>query len=248
MNRKNIVAIIPARGESKGILRKNIVNLGGFPLIAYSIVAVKLSKKIDRVIVSTDNKEIAQISLKYGAEVPFLRPKKYATDSSPDIEFVIHATKWLEKNEGFVPEYFVHMRPTTPLRRPQIIDDAIRLILKNDKATSLRSVHETRESPYKLFEMKNDYLVGIFPKDPRPEYYNLPRQLFPPVYQPNGYVDILKSKYILRYGNLHGNKILGFKTEDAGELDRKEDLERIEYLLMHKEYKVYKYLKKNYLK
>ena len=108
-------AIIPARGGSKGVPRKNIKLLKGFPLIAYSIVAAKMSKMTDRVIVSTDSQEISDIAQKYDAEVPFLRPAEYAHDRSPDIDFVRHAIDWFAKNESNQPELFVHLRPTTPL-------------------------------------------------------------------------------------------------------------------------------------
>jgi CMP-N,N'-diacetyllegionaminic acid synthase len=245
---RETIAIIPARGGSKGIPHKNIIDLEGYPLIAYSIVAAKLSKLINRIVVSTDSEEIAEVALKYGAEVPFLRPKKFATDNSTDLEFVQHALSWFKKNEGHAPDYLVHLRPTTPLRDPQVIDKAARSILNDPHATALRSVHEIRESPYKLLGIEKGYLVGLFPNDPRPEYYNLPRQEFPPVYQPNGYIDILVSEYILKTGKLHGDKILSFITQDVGELDKKEDVERIQYLLEKKEYTIYKYLRRNYSK
>lgn len=244
MNKERIVAIIPARSGSKGIPHKNIIDIEGFPLIAYSIIAARLSKTINRVVVSTDSQEIADIAIKYGAEVPFLRPKKFATDKSTDIEFVKHALDWFQNNEGSIPKYLVHLRPTTPLREPEIIDKALRLVFKTPEATSLRSVHEIRESPYKLLGMEKGYLVGLFPDDPRPEYYNLPRQEFPPVYQPNGYVDILISKQILTNNNLHGDNVLGFITEDCGEIDKKEDLETVKYFLKKNKYNIYKYLRK----
>lgn len=243
----NITALIPARGGSKGIPSKNIIEVEGFPLIAYSIAAAKLSKVIDRIVVSTDSPKIADIAVKYGAEVPFLRPKKYATDKSPDIEFVKHATDWFIENEGNAPKYFVHLRPTTPLRKPANIDKAVRLLFKNSRATALRSVHEIRESPYKLFKMEKGYLRGLFPDDPRPEYYNLPRQSFPPVYQPNGYVDILISKQVLSGKGLHGGRVLGFVTEDSGEIDKKQDVEIVDYLLKkHKYDEILEYLKNNF--
>ena len=246
--KKLIYAIIPARGGSRGIPKKNILSVGDFPLIAYSIAAVHLSKKIDRIIVSTDSSEIAEIALKFGAEVPYLRPKKFATSKSPDIEFVKHALGWFEKKEGLIPDFFVHIRPTTPLRKPEMIDKAVEHLLRNKLATSLRSVHELRESPYKLFALKRGYLTGLFPGDPRPEYYNLPRQFFQPAYQPNGYVDILISRYVLESNSLHGDRILGFVTEDPGEIDRKEDLEKVNYFLRTKKYKILDYLKKSYKK
>ncbi len=240
-----IISIIPARSGSKGVSKKNIKLLAGYPLLAYSIITSKLSSKIQRTIVSTDSKKFAEIALSYGAEVPFLRPKEISTDTSLDIEYVKHALEWLQTHEGYRPEYIVLLRPSTPLRVPVLIDAAIEKIIQNKHATSLRSAHETRESPYKLFGIKDGFFTGLFPDDSRPEYYNLPRQAFPPVYHPNGYVDILKSKTV-ESGSRYGSRILPFITPVVGELDRIEDFEFIEYLLKKQKNPVYEYLKKNF--
>lgn len=241
-----MIAIIPARGGSKGVPKKNIRNLGGYPLIAYSIVACRLSKKIDRIIISTDSPEIARIAESFGVEVPFMRPPEISKDTSTDIEFMEHAIDWFQKNEGKTPEFLVHIRPTTPLRDPELIDQAVEKLIDKPEATSLRSLHEIRESPYKLFGIKDDFLVGLYPDDPRPEYYNLPRQNFPPVYQPNGYVDIVKSETILKLKSLHGSKILSFLTPDVGEIDSLDDFDYIQYILDKKKFQIYNFLKSNY--
>ena len=243
---KKIIAIIPARGGSKSIPKKNIIDLGGFPLIAYSIVAAKMSKLISRVIVSTDSKEISEISKKYGAEVPFLRPAEFATNTSGDFEVFKHAVDWLKKNEGYLPEYWVHLRPTTPLREPELVDKAIEQFIQNKEATSLRSGHQLRESPHKCFMIENGFFVGLFPEDKRPDYTNLPRQSFPPVYQPDGYVDIIKSQTIMEKDIFHGENIMAFISPDSGELDRPEDLEFIKFNLNKGRYKIYEYLKNNF--
>jgi len=242
---KKIIAIIPARGGSKGIPKKNIVNLVGFPLIAYSIAVAKLSKLIERIIVSTDDKEIAGVAKKYGAEVPFLRPKEFAKDDSPDIEFFQHAISWFRDNEKYQPEYFVHLRPTTPLREPELVDRAIRKILNSKEATSLCSGHEV-ETPYKQFQIKNGFFVGLFPNDPRPEYYNLPRQTFPSAYYPNGYVDVIKLQVLRETNSLYGSRILPFLTSVAGDIDCLEDLDYIKFELTRKKYKIYEFLKSNF--
>ncbi|MBT6052972.1 MAG: acylneuraminate cytidylyltransferase family protein, partial [Candidatus Scalindua sp.] len=119
------IAIIPARSGSKGVPRKNIYFLGGHPLIAYTIAAAVLSSYIERVIVSTDSEEIAGIARDYGAEVPFLRPLEFARDHSSDREYLLHTMQWFQDSEGHVPEYWVHLRPTTPLREVGIVDQAI---------------------------------------------------------------------------------------------------------------------------
>ncbi len=241
-----IIGIIPARSGSKGVSKKNIKLLGGYPLIAYTIAAAKQAKEIDRVIVSTDSKEIAEIAKTYGAEVPFLRPKEFATDNSPDMDFILHALDWLKENENIEPELLVHLRPTTPLRDPELIDSAIQSIKKNNKATSLRSAHEMPESPHKVFEIKNGFWVGLFPNDPRPEYYNLPRQTFPLAYHPNGYVDIIKPDFVRKNNSLHGPRMLAFITPVSIEVDQPEDFEYLGYIINKKGHKLYDYLKSNF--
>ncbi|PYR99017.1 MAG: cytidylyltransferase, partial [Acidobacteria bacterium] len=136
-----VFALIPARGGSKGVPKKNIKLLGGYPLIAYSIAAAKLCPLVDRIVVSTDSEDIANISKKYGADVPFLRPAELATDSSPDRDFILHALAYFERQERNTPEYIVHLRPTTPLRDPALMAEAIECIRNNSEATSLRSAH-----------------------------------------------------------------------------------------------------------
>jgi len=242
----SVIAIIPARGGSIGVPKKNIRLLNGFPLIAYSIAAAKLSKTVERVLVSTDNKEIAHIAKKYGAEVPFIRPAEYATSASPDRDFVIHALTWLKENESTEPEYLIHLRPTTPLRDPAHIDEAVGLIRKHPEATALHSGHELRESPYKLLGIENGFFTGLFPNDPRPEYYNLPRQSFPSVYQPDGYVDIIVSKHALSSPSLHGPKILSYISPDTGEIDTVQDFTFTEYNLEKKVWEIHAYLKEHF--
>ncbi len=243
---KKIIALIPARGGSKSIPKKNIVDLGGFPLIAYSIAVAKLSKFIDRIIVSTDSEEIADIAKKYGAEVPFMRPAEFSTDTAGDYGVFKHAIDWLKENENYEPDYWVHLRPTTPLRDSDIVDKGIEEILKHPEATSMRSGYELREPPQKQFGIENGFFVGLFPNDPRPDYTNLPRQSFPLAYQPNGYVDVIKRKTVIEDGIFHGSKILSFVVPDTGELDRPEDLEFIRFNLNKGRYKIYEYLKNNF--
>ncbi len=243
---KEIIALIPARGGSKSIPKKNIVDLGGFPLIAYSIAVGKMSKYISRVVVTTDSMEIAEIAKKYGAEVPFMRPAEFATDTAVDADVVKHALAWLRDNEQYEPEYVVFLRPTTPLRDPVVVDQAIETFLAHPGATSLRSGHELRESPYKLFGKEGDFFVGLFPQDPRPEYYNLPRQSFPPAYQPDGYVDIWKRQTIADTGMLHGSKVLACIVPDVGELDNPQDLEFVRFQLEKGHYEIREYLKNNF--
>ena len=243
MSRPAVCALIPARGGSKGVPKKNTRLVGGHPLIAYSIAAAKLCQAIDRVVVSTDCREIASVARTYGAEVPFLRPARLARDSSPDIDFVRHALDWFQSKEGSRPDLLVHLRPTTPLRDPVLMQSAIESIRRNSSATSLRSVHELPEPPQKMMGIKNGYLTGLFPDDPRAEYYNLPRQAFPAAYDPNGYVDIIRSNFVNRQESLHGPFILAFVTPPAVEIDTPEDFAYLDYVVERKGHPLQQYWK-----
>ena len=225
-----MIAIIPARSGSKGVPGKNIKLLGGIPLFAFSIIAAKMMPSVSRVIVSTDSEEYAEIAKDYGAEVPFLRPNEISGDKSTDFDLFLHALNWFKENENLIPEYILHLRPTTPLRNPQIMEDAVKLFIENKNlASSLRSGHTAPESPYKWF-LKNDdnYFKGLR-DDLTPEKVNLPRQSFPSVYIPDGYIDILKSSVILTTGTLHGDKMLVFESPFCVEVDTKDDFEYLEF-------------------
>lgn len=245
MTNNDVVAIIPARSGSKGVPIKNIKLLGGFPLLAYSVVAAKLSKQINRVVVSTDSQEFAQIAKHYGAEVPFLRPAVLAKDKSTDLEYIRHAINWFLKNERKIAEYFVILRPVTPLREPEIIDKAIRLIKRKKLATSLRSGHPAPESPYKWFTKKGQYFKAAFGKHSN-DYINLPRQGFPTVYNPDGYVDVIKTSFVLKRNLLFGGRMLAFVSPVCYEIDTEEDFDWLSFGIDKKGSILLDYLKKHY--
>lgn len=225
------LAIIPARSGSKGVVNKNVRPLAGHPVLAYSIVAAQACPALDRVIVSTDAPEIAEIARRYGAETPFLRPAELAGDESPDLEYVRHALEWLDENEGSAPDLLALLRPTTPLRDPAVLTGALDALGCDSAATGLRSAHELAEPPHKMLAIDDGYLTGFFPDDPRPEYYNLPRQSFPPAYHPNGYVDVVRSDNVLAGGNLFGSRVLGFVTPRVVEIDQQEDFDYLTFLI-----------------
>jgi len=225
-----MIAIIPARSGSKGVPGKNIKLLGGIPLFAYSIIAAKMMPSVSRVIVSTDSQDYAEIAKEFGAEVPFLRPTDISGDKSTDFDLFLHVLNWFKENENLMPDYLLHLRPTTPIRDPKFMEEAVNLFIENKKvASSLRSGHIAPESPFKWFlkDSKN-YFKGLR-DDLTPEKVNLPRQSFPSVYIPNGYIDILKSEVILNTGTLHGDKMLVFESPFCIEVDNKEDFEYLEY-------------------
>jgi CMP-N,N'-diacetyllegionaminic acid synthase len=242
----SVVAVIPARGGSKGVPGKNLRPVGGYPLIAFSVAAARLCSGIDRTIVSTDSPEIAEVARSYGAEVPFLRPAELAQDRSPDIDFVLHLVRWLEGKEGRAPTTLVNLRPTTPLRDPALVDAAIRALGSAPEASSLRSVHPLAEPPQKMMGMEDGFLTGLFPGDPRPEYFNLPRQAFPPAYHPNGYVDVYRPLLVKETGFLHGPRVLGFVTPVTAEVDTPEDIVYLEFLLARSGHPLLRYLEERF--
>jgi CMP-N-acetylneuraminic acid synthetase len=137
---KKCLAVIPARGGSKKLPGKNIKPLNGIPLIAYTIEAALSSGKIARVIVSTDDKEIAEIAVKHGAETPFLRPAELAKDDTPDRPVLMHAINWLKENEGYVANEVAILRPTTPLKTAEMIDACLELLEEKQFLSSVRTV------------------------------------------------------------------------------------------------------------
>lgn len=240
-----IIAVVPARAGSKGVTGKNIKLLAGHPLIAYSICASLYVDDISRVIVSTDSAKIKEISKKYGADVPFLRPESLATDTSTDFDFIQHLIEWLYNNEGVLPEYIVHMRPTTPLRDIGIIKNALRVIKNQGEATSLRSAHKASESPFKWFKKEGDYFTS-FTGNINNDAINNARQSFPDAYIPDGYVDVLKTKNIIETNLLHGDKIIAFESPYCTEVDTLSDFEYLEYEISNKHFELREYLNKNY--
>ena len=244
---KKVVAIIPARSGSKAIIDKNIRLLGGYPLIAYSIVVAKLSREIDRIIVSTDSDHYASIAKKYGAEVPLLRPKEISGDNNTDYEFFRHILGWMEENEEKIPDLFVHLRPTTPLRNVKEIDDAIKYMKDNKDASSLRSAYKTHLTPYKMFKKKGEYMEPFLSHNEK-EFYNLPRQHFEDAYIPNGVIDIVRPNIIQSTGLLHGDSMKLWETSKHPDIDVMEDLDYAESCLNNPEFKtIINHLKeKNY--
>ena len=241
-----IAAIIPARGGSKGVPRKNIKLLGGFPLIAYSIVAAQLSKRISRVIVSTEDEEIAEIARCFDAEVPFLRPAEFATDAAGDYEVIRHAMDWLGEHEGKIPGYFVHLRPTTPLREIALVDEAIGMFVHADGFTSLRSAHPAPESPYKWFRMKGEDQFQSFIPNLSNEEINHDRRSYPTAYVPDGYVDVVRTEHVLATGMVHGEKMMAYVSPACTEVDTQEEFDLLEYELKTKGASLHKYLCKMY--
>lgn len=197
-------------------------------MIAYSIAAAKQTPEISRVVVSTDSEEYSMIANRYGAEVPFLRPKEISDDTSPDLDFIKHCINWFEDRERQTPDYLVHLRPTTPLRDAKMISDAIRALSRDDEATCLRSGHRCAESPFKWFKKPKNYFTTL-DDDPNIESTNRGRQEYASVYIPDGYVDIIKSNFVTNNDRLHGDRALAFVSPFCVEIDTEEEFDYLEY-------------------
>ena len=215
-NSPQVLAIIPARGGSKKIKKKNIKLLAGKPLIAYTIEESKKSKYISRIILSTDNEEIAIIGKKLGAEVPFLRPSELAEDYVTDLPVFQHCLNWLRENENYIPDIIVHLRPTAPLRKNYHIDTGIELLLKSPRADSVRSVTAVGQHPLKMWKIENNRLVPFVSEEISgiKESYNMPRQKLPLTYIQNGSVDVIWTKTILEKNSMSGDIITPFVMEE----------------------------------
>ena len=221
-----VIALVTARSGSKGVPDKNTRNIGGHSLLDWSIKSSLKAQSISNVYLSTDSEIYASIGKECGALVPFLRPIELASDTANDLDVVKHFLSVIDEK----PDALVHIRPTTPLRDPSIINKAIEMFFsKKDELTSLRSVHEMSESAYKSFEVNDKGFLSTIGSIESGDKANLPRQAFPKTYVANGYVDVLDPGFILRENKLHGDKIFAFQTPVVTEVDSIEDLEYLEW-------------------
>jgi len=215
LQEKEILALILARGGSKGIPKKNIKQLCGKPLIAYTIEAAFNSECINRVVVSTDDDEIAEIAKKWGADVPFKRPEKLATDTATSNDAIVHALNWLLKNENYTPELFLNLQATSPFRDKKDIDKAIKKFIDSD-ADSLISVTETDKSPYWMRTIdENGYLNPIMETDKK---YNR-RQDLPSVYVLNGAIYMMESIRFLKNRKFNIGNVLPYIMDKISSVD-----------------------------
>lgn len=220
---RKLKCIVLARGGSKGVPGKNIKQLLGTPLLGWVLNTAKECKMIDEVWVSTDSDEIAEVANRYGARV-IMRPSEISGDDSLDIDAFVHALQFIGECD-----YLVHLRATTPVIEPSVVDDAIRYFLDNqENCTSLRSGHKMSESIYKFFKLKNSFF------EPISDGHHLGRQNVEHTYVPNGYVDIVKVETIVGTSTLHGDRILAFETDHVVEIDTIEDFEYLEYKMKTK--------------
>ena len=236
----NILCLIPARSGSKGMKDKNIKMLGGKPLLAWSIEQAKKSKYDMKIVVSTDSEAYKKIAIKYGAEVPFLRPEKISQDLSTDKEFLLHATRWLKENENYESDFIVQLRPTYPTRDIEILNECIKIFIdKRDRFDSLRTVIKFNKSPYKMYKIEKneegeDNLKPLFSYLNLGSYiiaepYNRCRQELPDTYLHNGYIDILNTSLLKDY-SISGDKIIPYvmSPNEYHDIDSEKDFKIVE--------------------
>lgn len=209
----NILALIPARGGSKGVSKKNIRPFNGRPLIAYTIEAALSSEKINKVIVSTDSEEIAGIAKQFGAEVPFMRPDSLAKDKTPDFPVIEHVVTWGEEN-NYDPSIIVFLRPTNIFRTGKDIDKAIELLIDSE-FDSIRAISHAPYPPYWMKRIEDNKLVPFI----QTGLEETRRQDLPPVYMGNGTIEVIKKETITKKKTRFGDHIGCYHMSDASRID-----------------------------
>lgn len=221
VKKAEVLAFIPARGGSKGIPRKNINLFAGYPLISYSIAAGLQAESVTRVVVSTDDAEIAGIAREWGAETPFLRPADLAQDQTTDLPVFQHALHWLKEDEGYTPDLVIQLRPTSPIRPRHCVDEAVALMQQHPEADSVRGVVPSGQNPYKMWRLneKDDSLTPLMLLEGVAEPFNAPRQSLPPTYWQTGHIDVIRPQVILSQDSMSGKTILPYLIDPRYTVD-----------------------------
>lgn len=232
-----ILAVIPARGGSKGIPRKNIKNFAGFPLIAYSIQAALNSEYVTRTIVSTDDEEIATVAKSFGAEIPFMRPEEFAQDSTLDFPVFENLLSTFREKENYIPDFVVQLRPTSPIRPVKLVDEAIEIILNDPEIDSVRGVVPSGQNPYKMWRIDptNGYLTGLLKVEGIKEPYNSARQVLPDTYWQTGHIDVIRYPVIMEKKSMSGNNIkpIFVDPDFTVDIDKPSDWQKSEWLVWY---------------
>ena len=234
MKKPEILALIPARGNSKSIPKKNIRDFAGSPLIAYSITAALRAKHVTRVIVSTDNDEIAEVARSYGADIPFMRPAKLAQDDTRDFPVFDHALNWLAEKENYLPDLVVQLRATSPVIPVGLLDEAIEIMLVHPEADSVRGIVPSGQNPFKMWYIAEDgSLEPILTVKGLNEPYNSPRQALRSTYWQTGHIDVIRRATIMDKRSMSGNVIFPVMIDPAYsiDIDTSLDLERAERIV-----------------
>lgn len=231
MKDKKVLAIIPARKGSKSVIDKNILPINGKPLLGYSIEHAIKSKYINRIVLSTDSEEYADIGRDYGAEVPFLRPEEYSQDSSTDLEVFQHVLSQLEDTESYIPDIVVHLRPTYPVRNIADIDKIVEILIEDTDLDAVRSISEHFETPFKMwFKDEKDILKPVVATDIS-EAHSLPRQSLPKAFLQNACIDAIRPHTILKKKSMVGQKVKGYVMDDNFDIDFFKDFSKAERYL-----------------
>jgi CMP-N,N'-diacetyllegionaminic acid synthase len=226
----NIYTVIPARGGSKSIPKKNIKPLNGYPLIKYSIDYSNSCSLVNRTIVSTDDEEIAEIAQDLGADVPFMRPQSLGGDLVEDYPVILHALNAMEKIYKETIDIIILLRPTSPLRPPSLIESGIDLLNNDPAATSVRAVSKSTEHPYRQWSLQDGYITGFSNSlSSKLEPFNLPRQELPEVFFQTGDIEIIRRK-TLKNGTISGDRILPLTidSDQVYDIDNQEDFDLAE--------------------
>lgn len=209
----SVVAFVPARQGSKRIPGKNVRLLNGHPMLAYTIAPAIESGVFDSVIVSTDSEEIAAVARHYGAEVPFLRPAPFASDTSPDIEWLEHALTEL-KRQGRTWDAFSLLRPTSPFRTAETIRRAWTTFTSQDGVDSLRAVEKCTQHPGKMWVVRGERMFPLLPFGPETQpWHSTPYQALPTVYVQNASLEIAWSRVVFDGRTIAGDVVVPFVTE-----------------------------------
>lgn len=228
-----ILGIIPARGGSKSVPRKNIKDLGGKPLIAWTIEAAKVSGVFDRILCSTDDQEIVDVAKRYGAEVPFIRPAELAQDTTPTLPVLQHAVSWLKENEKYEPDAVMILQPTTPFRTAKHLRDTVGLF-KKTKSDSVVSVVETPGNyhPNWVFRPLDSNRAELFLGGPIKTRIKR-RQDLPKAYSPNGMIYLFKTQLLFdpEDPNFYGDNVSIYivPEKESVNIDSPEDWTLAEY-------------------
>jgi CMP-N,N'-diacetyllegionaminic acid synthase len=235
----NVLALVPARGGSKGIHKKNLQVVGGKSLVGWSVSHALKSALVNRVIVSSDDQDVIAEAQLHGAEVPFTRPINLAGDDVLDLPVFVHALNWLETNEGWIPDLVVHLRPTTPFREPSWIDEMINLLVNNSEADAVRSVSLVNQHPYRVFEIGNNGFLEPVMSHRHPNPALLRRQDHPPMYFYNCVIDVTRTKTIEQKNSMTGDRLLPWimNHDNVIDIDTKADLEYAQWFFNYRNVK-----------
>jgi len=220
-----VLCIIPARGGSKAVPKKNLLTIGGKSLLHHAAECLSRTQRVSRTIISTDSEEIANSAKGFDFEVPFIRPEDISKDQTTDWPVFDHALRYLEKKEDYHPDIVVHLRLTSPfafkresvsdksfpdnwklIPRANIIDTAISQLEADPHLDAVRSVEPVADTPYKMWKIKNNILVSLMANTEK-EFYNQPRQVMPQVFRQNGYADVVWARTILEKKSMTGEVI-----------------------------------------